>query len=61
MGKKGVFLVEQDTAQFRPVALGYTIGSQVEVKEGLIGGEELVVEVDTIHLKDGQNIRRKSE
>jgi len=60
-GKKGVFLVEQDTAQFRPVALGYTIGSQVEVKEGLIGGEELVVEVDTIHLKDGQNIRRKSE
>jgi len=60
-GKKGVFLVEQDTAQFRPVALGYTIGSQVEVKEGLIGGEELVVEVDTIHLKDGQKIRRKSE
>ena len=60
-GEKGVFLVEQDTAQFRPVALGYTIGSQVEVKEGLIGGEELVVEVDTIHLKDRQKIRRKSE
>ena len=60
-GKKGVFLVERDTAQFRPVALGYTIGSQVEVKEGLIGGEELVVEVDTIHLKDKQKIRRKSE
>lgn len=60
-GKKGVFLVEQDTVHFRSVTLGYTVGSQVEVKEGLLGGEELVVETNTLHLKDGQKIRRKSE
>jgi HlyD family secretion protein len=60
-GKKGIFLVEKDRVQFRPVMLGYTIGSQVEVKNGLSGGEELVVEAATLHLKDGQKIKRKSE
>jgi len=60
-GEKGVFLVERDTVQFQAVALGYAVGLQIEVKEGLIGGEELVVEVDTLHLRDGQKIRKKSE
>lgn len=60
-GKRGVFLVEEDSVQFRPVTLGFTVSSQVEVKEGLLGGEELVTEANSIHLKDGQKIRRKSE
>lgn len=60
-GGKGIFLVQNDTVQFRPITLGYTVGSQVEVKGGLSGGEELVVETSTLHLKDGQKIRRKSE
>ncbi len=60
-GKKGVFLIEKNRVQFRPVTLGYKIGSQVEVKDGLSGGEELVVEAGAVHLKDGQKIRRKSE
>lgn len=60
-GKRGVFLVEEDSVQFRPVTVGFTVGSQVEVKEGLLGGEELVTEANSIHLKDGQKIRRKSE
>jgi hypothetical protein len=41
--------------------LGYTVGTQVEVKEGLSGGEELVIETSNLHLKDGQKIKRKSE
>jgi RND family efflux transporter MFP subunit len=60
-GKKGVFLIEKDRVQFRPVTLGYKLGSQVEVKDGLSGGEELAVEAGAVHLKDGQKIRRKSE
>jgi HlyD family secretion protein len=60
-GGKGIFLVQKDTVRFRPILLGYTVGSQVEVKEGLLGGEELVVETATLHLKDGQKIKRKSE
>lgn len=60
-GEKGVFVVEKDRVRFRPLKLGYTIGSQVEVKDGLSSGEELVVEAATLHLKDGQKIKRKSE
>lgn len=60
-GKKGVFLVEKDRVYFRPVTLGYTVGSQVEVKEGLSGGEEIVIEPNGLHLKDGQKIKRKSD
>ncbi len=60
-GKKGVFLIDQGKIQFKPVILGYIVGPQVEVKEGLSGGEELVVEAVNLNLKDGQKIRRRSE
>jgi len=60
-GEKGVFLVRKDSVRFQPVTLGYTVGSQVEVKEGLQGGEEVVIEAATLNLKDGQRIKRKSE
>jgi HlyD family secretion protein len=60
-GEKGVFIVEKDRVRFRPVKIGYTIGSQAEVKNGLSGGEELVIEAAPLHLKDGQRIKRKSE
>lgn len=60
-GKKGVFLVRQDNVRFQPVTLENSTGSQVEVKEGLSGGEELVVEAANLNLEDGQKIRRRSE
>jgi hypothetical protein len=59
--KKGVFLVEQDQVRFQPVFLANSTESQVEVKEGLSGGEELVVEANNLNLEDGQRIRRRSE
>ncbi|MGH7790881.1 MAG: efflux RND transporter periplasmic adaptor subunit [Thermodesulfobacteriota bacterium] len=59
--KKGVFLVVQDKVRFQPVFLANSTESQVEVKEGLSGGEELVVEANNLNLEDGQRIRRRSE
>jgi RND family efflux transporter MFP subunit len=60
-GGKGVFLVKGDTVQFQPITAGSVTSSQIEVKEGLSGGEELVVDANAAHLKDGQKIRRKNE
>jgi len=60
-GKKGVFLVNRDAIRFQPVALGNTLGSQIEVIEGLSGGEEIVVQAADNNLENGQKVRRKSE
>ena len=60
-GKKGVFLVQEDTIKFRPITPGSTVDSQVEVKRGLSGGEELVTEAADLGLENGQKVRRKSE
>ena len=43
-GKKGVLLVKEGVAVFRPLELGVTNGSQVEVASGVAGGEEIVAE-----------------
>ncbi len=60
-GEKGVFLVEGNRVKFRRVTTGFTNGSQVEIDDGLEGGEQLVVEADTLNLKDGDRIRQKEE
>jgi RND family efflux transporter MFP subunit len=60
-GKKGVFLVHQDQVRFQPVTVKDSTDSQVEVKNGLSGGEELVAEARILNLVDGQKIRRRSE
>ncbi|HWP91500.1 MAG TPA: efflux RND transporter periplasmic adaptor subunit [Thermodesulfobacteriota bacterium] len=60
-GEKGVFLLNRDAIRFQPVALGNTVGSQIEVMEGLSGGEEIVVEAADNNLENGQKVRRKSE
>ena len=43
-GKKGVLLVKEGEALFRPLELGAAAGSQVEVLSGVSGGEEIVAE-----------------
>jgi RND family efflux transporter MFP subunit len=43
-GKKGVLLVKDGIASFRPLELGATSGSQVEIASGVSGGEEIVAE-----------------
>jgi HlyD family secretion protein len=60
-GEKGVFLVEGNRVKFRRVTTGFTNGSQVEIDDGLEGGEQLVVEATALNLKDGDRIRLKEE
>jgi HlyD family secretion protein len=43
-GKKGALFVEGDRALFRPLELGASSGSQVEVRSGASGGEEIVAD-----------------
>ncbi|MGE5345619.1 MAG: efflux RND transporter periplasmic adaptor subunit [Acidithiobacillales bacterium] len=43
-GKKGALFVERDRALFRPLELGASSGSQVEVRSGASGGEEIVAD-----------------
>jgi RND family efflux transporter MFP subunit len=43
-GEKGVLVVANDKATFRPFALGPAAGAQVEVMSGLSGGEEIVAD-----------------
>ncbi len=60
-GAKGVLIVKDNAVRFKPVKTGSAVGSQLEVTEGLSGGEELVIEAATLNLKNGQKIKRKSE
>lgn len=43
-GEKGVLVVANDKASFRPLVLGAAAGTQVEVASGVSGGEEIVAE-----------------
>jgi RND family efflux transporter MFP subunit len=43
-GEKGVLVVANDKAVFRPLVLGPAAGTQVEVSSGASGGEEIVAD-----------------
>jgi len=43
-GEKGVLLVANEKATFKPLAFGPAAGAQVEVTSGLSGGEEIVAD-----------------
>ena len=43
-GKKGALFVEGERALFRPLELGAVSGSQIEVRSGASGGEEIVAD-----------------
>lgn len=43
-GEKGVLVVANDKAVFRPLALGPAAGTQIEVASGASGGEEIVAD-----------------
>ena len=55
-GGKGVFVVEQDRVRLQPVILGDMHDSQVEVRDGLLGGEQIVLEAKSLDLKNGDRI-----
>ncbi len=62
-GEKGVLVVTNDKAIFRPLVLGPAAGTQVEVTSGVSGGEEIVADAAsaTHAWHREQNIRLKKD
>lgn len=62
-GKKGVLLVKEGEALFRPLELGAAAGSQVEVASGVAGGEEIVAEAAgaSVKWRAEQKVRVKKD
>lgn len=55
-GKKGVFVVADDTAVFKEVIPGILDGNFIEIEKGLIPEEKVIVTGQNL-LKDGQKVR----
>ena len=60
-GRRGVFVVAEGRARFRAVKTGAENGGQVEVAEGLKGGEPLVAEPAKAGVRDGEKVKMKAE
>jgi HlyD family secretion protein len=56
-GKTGVFRVVEGKAAFTPVTAGGDVQGQVEITQGLHGGERLISLSGGTAIKDGQKIR----
>jgi HlyD family secretion protein len=56
-GKTGVFRIVDGRAKFFPVSTGGDVQGQVEVTQGLQGGERLVSLAGGVQLKDGDRVR----
>ncbi len=61
--EKGVLVVANDKAAFRPLVLGAASGTQVEVASGVSGGEEIVADAAsaTHAWRREQNVRLKKD
>lgn len=55
-GETGVFVVKDEKALFRPIKVGATRGSRIQVESGLQEGEKIVVDVPE-SLEDGDVVR----
>jgi RND family efflux transporter MFP subunit len=56
-GAQGVFRVVDGRAKFTPVTAGGDVQGQVEVTQGLQGGERLISLAGGLQLKDGDKVR----
>jgi RND family efflux transporter MFP subunit len=59
-GKTGVFRIVEGRARFQPVRTGAETQGQVEIVEGLAGGEQ-IVSSSTAELRDGDKVRVEGE
>jgi RND family efflux transporter MFP subunit len=59
-GKKGVFRIVEGRAKFQPVRTGPETQGQVEILEGLSGGEQLVSSSSS-EIRDGDRVRVEGE
>ena len=56
-GKTGVFRIVDGRAQFTPVTAGGDVQGQVEVTQGLQGGERLISLAGDVQVRDGEKVR----
>jgi RND family efflux transporter MFP subunit len=54
-GKRGVYMIEEDTARFHPVTTGLSDGDRIEITSGLSDGEKVVTTGATA-LRDGDRV-----
>lgn len=54
-GRKGVFLVQQGQAVFRPIEVGLEEGNRIEITDGVKEGEQ-VVSIGASGLRDGSRV-----
>jgi RND family efflux transporter MFP subunit len=59
-GKTGVFRIVEGRARFQPVRTGAETQGQVEIVEGLAGGEQ-IVSSSTAEIRDGDKVRVEGE
>ncbi len=58
---QGVFVVEDETARFRPVRTGVAAGGFVEIMDGLAEGETIVTSGEVGRLRSGDKVRPADE
>ena len=56
-GKAGVFRIVEGKARFTPVTAGGDVQGQVEVTQGLQGGERLISLAGDVQVRDGEKVR----
>jgi multidrug efflux pump subunit AcrA (membrane-fusion protein) len=56
-GKTGVFRILDGRARFIPVTAGGDVQGQVEVTQGLQGGEQLISLAGNVQVRDGDKVR----
>ncbi len=56
-GKTGVFRIVDGRARFTPVTAGGDVQGQVEVTQGLQGGEQLISLAGDMQVRDGEKVR----
>ena len=60
-GKTGVYRVVDGRAVFTPVTAGGDVQGQVEITQGLQGGERLISLAGGVRVKDGERIRAEGQ
>ena len=59
-GKTGVFRIAEGRARFQPVKTGPAAGGQVEILEGLAGGERLI-STSSGGIREGERVRESEK
>ena len=60
-GKTGVYRIVEGRAVFTPVTAGGDVQGQVEITQGLKGGERLISLAGGLRIKDGERVRAEGQ